>query len=97
MKSAQRDALIFTHGGEWGLCCADHGSLANSQTNACLSQNQWLMELLTSFMAQAGKAPSGETKVEERLAGAKLKEHLRLVWPSVEAVRTSVKGWMSGG
>lgn len=26
-----------------------------------------------------------------------LEEHLRLIWPSVEAVRNSAKGWESGG
>lgn len=66
-------------------------------------QNQWLAELLSSFMpgeGGAGRAGGGSAmagKESPAETEAKLKEHLRLVWPSVGAVRASAKGWESGG
>ncbi|CAM9632280.1 unnamed protein product [Choristocarpus tenellus] len=47
----------------------------------------FLDELTNSFMAQRG--PS-KPKVSCR-------DHLQLVWPTVEGVRTSLRGWSSGG
>ncbi|CAN0050566.1 unnamed protein product, partial [Laminaria digitata] len=71
------------------------------------SPNQWLAELLSSFMPEeAGGERGGEgagggsataRKESPAETEAKLKEHLSLVWPSVGAVRTSAKGWESGG
>lgn len=57
------------------------------------------MELLTSFMAQDGQEQEkpGAMAGGGDLSASKLKDHLQLVWPSVEAVRTSTKGWDSGG
>ena len=49
------------------------------------------MELLTSFMPQELESADGGAS-----AGATLRQHLRVVWPSVEAVRKSTKGWISG-
>lgn len=45
----------------------------------------------------AGGGSAVARKESSAEAEAKLKEHLRLVWPSVGAVRTSAKGWESGG
>ncbi|CAM9909655.1 unnamed protein product [Ascophyllum nodosum] len=63
-------------------------SSLSSLTN---TPDKWLMELLTSFMPQELESADGGAS-----AGATLRQHLRVVWPSVEAVRKSTKGWISG-
>lgn len=60
------------------------------------AQTFWLWELLESFMPQeeATKVGSG---LADPAKSKLLAKHVRLLWPSVEAVRTSAKGWASGG
>lgn len=62
-------------------------------------QNQWLAELLASFMPPEERTGGGAVAASagERSGGGKLDDHLQLVWPSVGAVRTSTRGWKSGG
>lgn len=70
-------------------------------------QNAWLSELMASFMPatsnQEGEAAGptraavASTSADGSAQAKLLKDRLRLVWPSVEAVRTSTKGWQSGG
>lgn len=62
-----------------------------------LLQNLWLSELLESFMPHVPQAEGTTGLSRSSLPQVKLEEHMRLVWPSVEAVRTSSKGWASGG
>ncbi|CAM9812363.1 unnamed protein product [Sphacelaria rigidula] len=68
--------------------------------------NQWLMELLTSFMAQKkdgeredrrNKVGDGASSSSVSSSGSVLKERLRLVWPTTESVRASSTGWAAGG
>ncbi|CAM9293640.1 unnamed protein product [Scytosiphon promiscuus] len=72
--------------------------------------NAWLSELLASFMpstsnqkqeavgSRRGAAAAAASTGADNSAQAKLLEdRLRLVWPSVEAVRNSTEGWQSGG
>lgn len=57
----------------------------------------WLHELLESFMPReeggGGDRPSLAASAKAELLG----DRLRVLWPSVEAVRTSSQGWTSGG
>lgn len=65
------------------------------------------MELLSSFMPQEantsgvarGKVavPPAGSSAGALSSGAKLKEHLRVVWPSVQEIRGSSQGWAAGG
>ncbi|CAB1111323.1 unnamed protein product [Ectocarpus sp. CCAP 1310/34] len=63
--------------------------------------NRWLSEILTSFMPledEGKKAePTRRSISEDEAQAALLEQHLRVVWPSVEAVRTSSQGWIAGG
>ncbi|CAM9973276.1 unnamed protein product [Pylaiella littoralis] len=68
-------------------------SLASLSSNP----NLWLSELLESFMPHVPQAEGTTGLSRASLPQVKLEEHMRLVWPSVEAVRTSSKGWASGG
>lgn len=68
---------------------------SNPSINVC-SQDKWLMELLTSFMPQELESEGKGSTSEGGTKGSMLQEHLRLIWPSVEAVRKSTKGWISG-
>lgn len=64
------------------------------------------MELLWSFMAekeghrdekrQGGDGKGGSALASMNAAGT-LEKHLRIVWPTTEAVRTSEQGWSAGG
>lgn len=56
----------------------------------------WLYELLESFMPREDGIGSGSSLAGPAKAGL-LEDRLRVVWPSVEAVRASSKGWISGG
>jgi len=60
------------------------------------AQTFWLWELLESFMPQEEATKAGSSLAESAKSKL-LAEHVRLLWPSVEAVRTSAKGWASGG
>lgn len=71
-------------------------SLASRSTDPIF----WLYELLESFMPREEGGRRGETRDGSLAAPAKaelLKDRLRVLWPSVEAVRASSKGWTSGG
>ncbi|CAM9922802.1 unnamed protein product, partial [Discosporangium mesarthrocarpum] len=57
---------------------------------ATVTGKGWLDELVASFMAEKGK-PGGASAT-----GFTAKDRLRLVWPTAEAVRTSLRGWASG-
>jgi len=43
------------------------------------------------------EATKAGSSLAESAKSKLLAEHVRLLWPSVEAVRTSAKGWASGG
>lgn len=62
----------------------------------------WLHELLESFMPQEGEArdrggDGGGASLAAEAKAELLEDRLRVLWPSVEAVRASSLGWMSGG
>ncbi|CAM9694407.1 unnamed protein product [Ectocarpus sp. 13 AM-2016] len=63
--------------------------------------NRWLSEILASFMPledEGKKAePTRRSLSEDEAQAALLEQHVRVVWPSVEAVRTSSQGWIAGG
>lgn len=56
----------------------------------------WLYELLESFMPGEDETKGGSSLAAQAKADL-LGDRLRVLWPSVDAVRASSKGWISGG
>eukprot|EP00752_Nemacystus_decipiens_P007419 g6633.t1 len=57
----------------------------------------WMYELLESFMPGESEGEKGGVDLGAKAKSELLGDRLRVVWPSVEAVRASTKGWISGG
>lgn len=57
----------------------------------------WLYELLESFMPREDETGRNGSSLAAPAKAELLEDRLRVVWPSVEAVRGSSKGWISGG
>lgn len=62
----------------------------------------WLHELLESCMpreagVEAEAKSNGPASIGAQAKARLLEDRLRVLWPSVEAVRSSSKGWISGG
>ena len=66
-------------------------SLASRSTDPTF----WLYDLLESFLPGENETKSGSGLAAQAKAEL-LGDRLRVVWPSVEAVRSSSKGWISG-